>query len=131
VTRRDILIFLLGALTACVGVTAALLNQIKISVIALLVCSLIILVLLVLLRRQMATVQVRLLQILRKERTVGPKTSKDMQVGNSEVEVAFQISTKKVIGLLQAQQLQIDKLNARLESNYGSGRNWNVIEPES
>ncbi|WP_022871636.1 hypothetical protein [Yaniella halotolerans] len=120
-TRRDMLFFGLGTLVACIGVIASLLGSKIIGIVATLVIGSLILVLLLLQRKQMAAMQQRTLGILRKVNSgyeiVSALTQpqSEQHLSKKEVGEALQVPTKKLVGLLQAQQMQIDALSSQIE----------------
>lgn len=105
---RDKMFLAFGTMIGVLGVTATLLWSIEIGVVALLLLGLIILVLVVLQRRQLSRVQQRTLTLLNARR----QDAKPVQVKPQE---SLAIPTKKVVGLLQAQQMSMDLLNEKLD----------------
>lgn len=105
---RDSLFWALGAVIGILGIIGTLLWSIEIGVMALLVMSLIILALLVLQRRQLAKLQQRSLTMLNSRK----QDPKPLPVKSQE---SLAIPTKKVVGLLQAQQISMERLNQKVD----------------
>jgi len=113
---RDLVFLVVGAMIGLTGIVSALVWSVKLGIVALIVLSLILLVLLVLQRRQLGKVQQRMLSILNAQQ----KSAKSATTPNlSRVAVPQEniaIPMKKIVGLLQAQQISMEKLNAKLDS---------------
>ena len=111
---RDIVSLVVGAAIGVVGILGTLLGAPEVGIVALLALGVLILGVLVLQRRQLARIQQRTLSILNSR---PPATTQDKQIqldpDNTRRDMA--ISTKKVVGLLQAQQAGLDTLNAKVE----------------
>jgi len=111
---RDIVSLVVGAAIGVVGTFGTLLGAPEVGIVALLALGVLILGVLVLQRRQLARIQQRTLSILNSR---PPATTQDKQIqldpDNTRRDMA--ISTKKIVGLLQAQQAGLDTLNAKVE----------------
>lgn len=105
---RDKIFLLVGGLIATLGVIATFLWTVSAGVGALLLLGLMILMLLVLERRQLAKIQERSLHLLR-------VTEKPKRTPYSE-DSTVRISTKKIIGMLQAHQVSLDLLAEKIDS---------------
>lgn len=105
---RDLLFFVAGAVVGCAGIGASLLWSPIAGIIAQLLLTVGLFLLLVLQRRQVAKVQARTLEILRHA-----KESQNRPDGNSKRVVVFE---KNILGLLQAQQTNLDLLNQKLNT---------------
>lgn len=81
--------------------------RVEAGIVALLLVSILILVFLTLLRRQVSKVQQRTLALLH-VRSAVDKLSTDLRDAES-------ISTKKIIGLLHAQQMSMEELSGKIE----------------
>ena len=114
-TRRDLAFTLVGLLLVVCGILFAAQNYTNMAIICLLVFGFIVLLVIILQRRQLGILQKRTLDILRNENieTIEQEVE-SAPPSKRELEVAVQISTKKIIGLLHAQQLQIEELSKRL-----------------
>lgn len=105
---RDRLFLVSGIGIGVLGVIATLLWSVEAGVVALLLLGLIIFILVILQRRQLSRVQQRTLAMLN-----APKEdTKRVEVKPQE---NLAIPTKKVVGLLQAQQMSMDLLNEKLD----------------
>src|SRR5699024_1859869 len=111
---RDIASLVVGAAIGVVGILGTILGAPEVGIVALLVLGVLILGVLVLQRRQLARIQQRTLSILNSRR---PATTQDkkIQLDPENTRRDMAISTKKVVGLLQAQQVGLDTLNAKVE----------------
>lgn len=111
---RDIVSLVVGAAIGVVGTFGTFLGAPEVGIVALLALGVLILGVLVLQRRQLARIQQRTLSILNSR---PPATTQDKQIqldpDNTRRDMA--ISTKKIVGLLQAQQAGLDTLNAKVE----------------
>jgi len=110
-SKRDFIFFVFGVFLVAVGIGAASFEKYAIALIALsLVCTLI-LTLLLLQRRQSAVIQKRTLEILRAQNAF----SSEMKRVPSPHFDKSGVSTKKIIGLLSAQQVSMEILNRKLD----------------
>jgi|SRR5690625_3738833 len=104
---RDKLLFGVGTVTALLGFLATIAWNNAFGILALLVIAVIILVFQVLQRHQLAKIQDRTLKLLQNG---GRRETDTMPRDGIPVEIA----TKKIVGILQAQQTSIDLLSERL-----------------
>ncbi|GAA2040226.1 hypothetical protein GCM10009720_20910 [Yaniella flava] len=105
---RDKFFLASGFVLALLGSFATFFWRIEAGIVALLLVSILVLVFLTLLRRQVSKVQQRTLALLHFRGTVD-NLSKDLRRAES-------VSTKKIIGLLHAQQMSMEELSDRLEA---------------
>lgn len=118
-TKRDKLFLSLGVSVAAVGVVALILELTSVGLALLFFLCLVLLVLLLLQRKQIAAVQKRTLQIIRTLDSFSATGAVEvLDYGSQEVEESLRISSKKIVGLLQAQQKHIDQLSNRLDRIY-------------
>ncbi len=106
---RDRMFLIFGIGAGLLGIVGTITWSLETGVVALIVISLVILVLLVLQRRQLARVQQRTLTMLNAHQTMKP-------VVGQEPQESIAIPTKKILGLLQAQQVSIDLINDKIEA---------------
>lgn len=104
---RDKIILGFGVVVTLLGIAATLSWSVMIGVIAVLVMSLLVLSVLLLQRMQLAKVQQRTLSIL--------QADKETRQSITSVERSGSVATKKIIGLLQAQQISMEILNDKIE----------------
>jgi len=109
---KDKLFLVFGGGVGVVGIVATILWSVEAGVVALITISLVILTLLALQRRQLARVQQRTLSMLNTLQTTKPVT---VPKPPSDKE-SIAIPTKKIVGLLQAQQMNLDLLNSKVET---------------
>jgi len=105
---RDKIFLAVGVVLVLFGSFASFFWRIESGIVALLLVSILILVFLSLLRRQVSKVQQRTLALLH-IRSAVDKLSTDLRDAES-------ISTKKIMGLLQAQQMSMEELSDKLDS---------------
>lgn len=113
---RDKVFTLAGLLIGVSGILATIFWSMEAGIVALLTLSLLNLVLVMLQRKQMAKMQQRTLSILRiqqSEKSVGEVAPLNASQMNSLQNLP--VYTKKIIGLLQAQQISMDVLNQKVE----------------
>lgn len=126
-TKRDKLFLSLGVFVAAVGVVALILELTSVGLAVLFFLCLILLVLLLLQRKQIAAVQKRTLQIIRALDSFPATGSVEvLDCGSQEIEESLRISSKKIVGLLQAQQKHIDQLSNRLDRIYEKSSDKNA-----
>lgn len=114
--KRDLVFVGTGLLLAFIGVLALLYGSLTLSLTVGFLMMTLLLVLLVLQRRQLASVQERTLRMLRDRKHVFSKLENIERVsGTSRQTDSTDISSKKVIGLLSAQQISMELLNNKLE----------------
>lgn len=118
-TSRDLVFISAGTLLASIGIASTLLSSESVGMISLFLLGLLILFVLILQRRTQALVQERLLYLVRAEKDRG-KPGGECGAPNSSVD-SNAVLEKKLVGLLQAQQISMEKL--RSEINSGSDRN--------
>ena len=98
----------LGLLLGTIGIVSSVFWSIKVGIVFLTFLVMLIFVLIVLQRRQLAKVQHRTLRLLQNQ---GKKPVRE----EGRAEISVHIATKKIIGLLQAQQISMDLLKDRLD----------------
>jgi len=103
---RDKVYLLIGLCLGLLGIVSTIVWTIKVGMLLLFLLVMLLLILIVLQRRQMAKVQERTLKLLQFQQN--DKT-------DTHSSIAVDLASKKIIGLLQAQQMSIDLLNDRLE----------------
>lgn len=114
--KRDLVFVGTGLLLAFIGVLALLYGSLTLSLTVGFLMMTLLLVLLVLQRRQLASVQERTLRMLRDRKHVFSKLENIERLsGTSRQTDSTDISSKKVIGLLSAQQISMELLNNKLE----------------
>lgn len=114
--KRDLVFVGTGLLLAFIGVLALLYGSLTLSLTVGFLMMTLLLVLLVLQRRQLASVQERTLRMLRDRKDVFSKLENIERLsGTSRQTDSTDISSKKVIGLLSAQQISMELLNNKLE----------------
>lgn len=111
---RDLVFLVVGAMIGLTGIIGALLGSVKLGTVALMAMSVILLVLLVLQRRQLAKVQQRMLSILNAQQKSAESATAPNLSRAAAPQESIAIPTKKIVGLLQAQQISMEKLNAKL-----------------
>jgi len=109
---KDKLFLVFGGGVGVVGIVATILWSVEAGVVALITISLVILTLLALQRRQLARVQQRTLSMLNVLQTTKPVTAPKPPSDQESIA----IPTKKIVGLLQAQQMNLDLLNSKVET---------------
>lgn len=118
-TKRDKLFLSLGVFVTAVGIVALILELTSVGLAVLFFMFLVLLVLLLLQRKQIAAVQKRTLQIIRTLDSFPATGSVEvLDCGSQEIEESLRISSKRIVGLLQAQQKHIDQLSNRLDRIY-------------
>ena len=111
-STKDKFFLFFGGGVGIAGIVATILWSVEAGVVALITISLVILTLLALQRRQLARVQQRTLSMLNTLQTTKPVT---VPKPPSDKE-SIAIPTKKIVGLLQAQQMNLDLLNSKVET---------------
>lgn len=119
-TKRDFLLIGSGVSIAVVGTVFTLLGFTSIGLIGLFSLLLLVLVVEILQRRQLALVQKRLLDLMRRRYSgVGTAASTlkriELLLDDSYIEEKVHTSSKRIVGLIQSQQIQIDSLTSRLD----------------
>lgn len=112
---RDKVFLMIGLLVGIVGVVVTLIWRVDAGIVALLMLNLLVLAILLLQRRQLAKVQQRTLALMNSRERPSPVPSAE-NLDASKVRQDLKISNKKLVGLLQAQQTNLDLLNNKLES---------------
>src|SRR5690625_4640254 len=105
---KDIVIVSAVILLTFGGIAASFLGSVRVSISALLLLGLLILFLLVLQRRHQGRVQERILYLVNSERTRNKSTIDQNSLKSLSSSNA--IFAKKIIGLLQAQQISMERL---------------------
>jgi len=114
---RDLVFLLSGLAIVGVGIGAILYDHFVIAFIALFLLSMVILLVLLLQRRQLAAVQKRTLELIRAHNAVARNPAKNQSQGQGLTNPRGQdFSTKKIIGLLVAQQTSMEILNKKIEN---------------
>lgn len=111
---RDLIFLVMGVLAGLAGIVTTVVWSVEAGIIALLAMSVIFLVLLILQRRQIAKLQQRMLSVLNHQQKAKAVTEKNQPIAPKRPE-SIAIPTKKIVGLLQAQQVSMEMLNAKLE----------------
>lgn len=106
--KRDLVFFVTGLVISSIGIISILLSNLMMAVIAILIMSVIVLFVLILQRRQLAAVQKRTLELLK-------FSNRPPEVVQVDREAKTDMSTKKVINILQAQQVAMERLAQRFE----------------
>lgn len=104
-------------LTGAVGVVALIAGNRMVGSIAVLVLEIFIVALVLLQRRQFALVQQRLLAVLKAVPRVEKRKGKQpapFQSASAVIDSSLAISTKKLLGVLQAQQIQLDEMSDKI-----------------
>lgn len=115
--KRDLVFLLSGLVIAGVGIGAVFYGGSVVVFIALFLLSILILVVLLLQRRQLAAVQKRTLEIIRAYNAITRNPAKNQPQGKVLTNSRAQdFSTKKIIGLLTAQQTSMEILNKKIEN---------------
>lgn len=114
--KRDLVFLLSGLVIAGVGIGAVFYGGSVVVFISLFLLSILILVVLLLQRRQLAAVQKRTLEIIRAYNAVTRNPAKNQQGKVLTNSRAQDFSTKKIIGLLTAQQTSMEILNKKIEN---------------
>jgi len=121
---RDKIFLASGVILAVGGAVLTLVWGTEAGVIALLALSFVILVVVLLQRRQLARIQQRTLAILNFQQAVKelPKTSSVKSTSRSQTSAKgtqedLAIATRKIVGLLQAQHVALELLHEKMERN--------------
>lgn len=118
---RDLIFLLSGVLIAGVGIGAILYGSFVIAFVALFLMCILTLAVLLLQRRQLAAVQKRTLEIIRAYNADTRNPVKNQPQGKGLTNAHRQdFSTKKIIGLLTAQQTSMELLSKKIENVTGS-----------
>lgn len=112
---RDKAFLLTGLLVGIIGVGFTLFWRVDAGIVALLLLNLLVLVILFLQRRQLAKIQQRTLALLNSRERPAPVQSAE-NLDASKLRQDLKIGNKKLIGLLQAQQTNLDLLHSKLET---------------
>lgn len=114
--RRDLFIMLCGGLLVVIGLGAIMYGNTTVPFIAMFLLMALLLTVLVLQRRQLAAVQERTLRLLQSQKASSSQLkSVQKLLTSSEKKDDIHISTKKVISLLNAQQISMELLAKKLE----------------
>lgn len=112
-TSRDLIFVSVGTLLGGIGIAASFLGRDTLGMIALFLLGLLILFLMILQRRTQARVQERILYLVKAEnkrsKIGGANSSASTPSTDSNAVLA-----KKVVGLLQAQQISMERLRREL-----------------
>lgn len=107
---RDKIVLAIGIAVSILGTVATLLWSVAGGVIALLLLCLVILGLLILVRRQLARVQQRTLTLLKQQARL--RQAEPVLPNGDDY---AQVSVKKIIAILEAQQMSMEILNAKVD----------------
>lgn len=110
---RDKIFLLLGTAIAGIGAIATILWTYAAGIIALLAIAVVIILMLVLQRRQLAKIQERTLKLVKAQQSARSQQSNSKAPARKEESLA--VSTKKIIGILQAQQISVELLHAKID----------------
>jgi|SRR5699024_558014 len=110
---RDVTFIVVGLAIGAVGIVGTIVWSMKVGVLAFLVLGVLILGLVVLQRRQLARIQQRTLSLLNTTRALGSESKISVLEPGTSREIA--VSTKKIIGMLEAQRVGMDILNEKVE----------------
>lgn len=111
-TSRDLLFISLGTLLAVVGITASFLGSNTLAITALILLSLFVLFLLILQRRHQARLQERILYLVNAEKKRTKAAS--AKSSRNSLDDSNAVQAKKIIGLLQAQQISMELLRREI-----------------
>lgn len=115
-TKRDLVLVVGGSVAGSGGVVCSLFGYTNLALVALLLLGIVLLILTTLQRRQLGRLQERTLKILRQETKISPGSElEDSSLSEDQAEVAIYSSTKKILGMLQAQQNEIHSLSEEIE----------------
>lgn len=111
---RNRLFLVVGLILGLVGILLTLVWSLELGIVTLLVLNLLLLMLLSLQRRQLARVQQRMLTLMKsdKDKATVPNVE---NLDATKIRQDLKITNKKVIGLLQAQQRNLDLMNVKME----------------
>jgi|SRR5699024_2817971 len=117
---RDIIFLVVGVAIGVVGILGTIIWSTKVGILALLVLGVLVLGLVILQRRQLARIQQRTLSLLNSYRVADtPSKVADVPSKISESDPSTRrelaVSTKKIIGMLEAQRVALDILNGKAE----------------
>lgn len=119
--KRDAAILVCAVVLSSVGVVLSLLGYTDFALITVFLLLLMVIVLMTLQRRQLGVLQQRTLKLLRQDVKISshvtPETS---PLSADQAELAIHIATKKILGVLQAQQNEIQLLSEELKSSRNS-----------
>jgi len=117
---RDKALLIIGVIIGLSGVVLTFAWSVEVGIVTLLAMNLLLLLLLILQRRQLARVQQRTLSLLKFRESEIP--ARDVgRVDVSGLQRDLKISNKKILGVLQAQQNNLDLLNEKIERLNESG----------
>lgn len=121
---RDLIYISVGTLLALVGITASFLGNANVGMTALFLLGLLILFLMVLQRRHQARIQTRILYLVNAEKNRS-KVAVERSAPSTEADKADNaVYAKKIIGLLQAQQISMERLRSEVcDDSNSSQRN--------
>lgn len=106
--KRDLVFFITGLIITAWGFISVLLGNQMMAIIAILLMFMIVFVVLILQRRQLAAVQKRTLELLK-------FANRPAEVVQIDRDKQIDISTKKIINILQAQQIAMERLAQRFD----------------
>lgn len=110
---RDKMFLLSGFLLVLVGSVLSILWNLLAGLISLLLLAYLCLILLVLQRRQLARVQKRTLDLVKWTTKRGTRAAPSVKDGSKQ---CAEIPTKRIIGILQAQQMSMERLSRKIDS---------------
>lgn len=115
--KKDLGVVAVGLTIASIGVVAALLGYVDFAILALLFFNVVLLMMIILQRRQLGTLQKRTLDLLRARVKIESKSQTEQpEITRKQEALVTQISTKKILGVLHAQQIQLDGLSRSLST---------------
>lgn len=115
--KKDLGVVAVGLIIASIGVVAALLGYVDFAILALLFFNVVLLMMIILQRRQLGTLQKRTLDLLRARVKIESKSQTEQpEITRKQAALVTQISTKKILGVLHAQQIQLDGLSRSLST---------------
>lgn len=114
-SSRDKVFLLAGTIVGLVGVVATLLWNLEVGIITLLLLNLLNLFILLLQRRQLGRIQQRTLALLQ-SREGKSSQGRGETLNAAKIQHDLKVSNKKLVGLLQAQQTNLDRLNEKIEA---------------
>lgn len=104
---RDKIVLFSGFILVVMGILTTFFWAVEGGIVALLLISLLVLILLVLQRRQLAKLQQRTLRLQQSNNSLTRSIAAPDQIES--------VSTKKILGLLQAQQISMEVLDDKVE----------------
>lgn len=114
--RRDLFLTIGGVFLAIFGVGVLIYGNLTLALISLFLLIILLLILLLLQRRQLAAIQERTLRLLRSQKESSSRLKNmESQLKFSNRKDKSDASTKKILGILSAQQTSMELLNQKIE----------------